>query len=197
MNKQLIIAGGILLLLVLGAGAVFFAAPRLAPEGNPPAEEPRTEELNTYSSTELGLAFRYPANYELRQSSGEKGAEYEARIMLAEAGKADAAGGPVPGEPGMSITVDVYPLAGGMTAEKWIIDSPDSNYRFAAAPYRLVSIGGKEFATFSWSGLYEGDTAVHAENGRLYVVTATYIAPDDMTRSDLWNVILPTFMTAP
>jgi hypothetical protein len=193
--KKIYISGAIFLSLLIAAVLIWSFSSKeatryAAPE--PIAIATSSPDLKTYKNADFGISFKYPGSYNLIERNGGNSRSYEYSITLTEQSASEPTG-TVPGEVPISIAINIYQNSlDRLTPAQWVASSSDSNYTLASKPFDTMLIGGKNAVTYSWSGLYQADTAVYATNGSIVSATATYISPKDRTKTDFWGTILPS-----
>lgn len=156
-------------------------------------DEHENVSFREYSSTTLGLAFKYPSHYFLEEKNTGTPQRGRTTIILTEdteenrlvrEGKSPGREGPV------AITIDIHQNnLDNLSAEAWIRGSNDSNFKLSNGLLTSVMLGGYPAIQYVWSGLYEADNVVSAANGNLYSLSVTYIAPNDQIRNDFRELL--------
>ncbi len=146
----------------------------------------------TYSNSTYGIAFTYPSEYELEERAVDSG---HTSVTLIHKDNL-----PVPqnGEGPTAITLDVYRYLGSMGAENWVRTSSNSNFQLSSDGALGVSeLDGAEVVTYTWDGLYRGDSVVFVQGEDIVMLSATYLTPEDAIRSDFSNLLATLKLTAP
>jgi hypothetical protein len=193
MNSQAtIIAASVLALILIGAGVVYVFSDEEAGNGTP-TPNVTTEELD-YSSAAYGLAFSYPAKYFVTEyDSGTPQRSRHSIVLLEDTPfTRDLVAGKVPGtEAPPGITVDIFDNALDRTALRaWVEGNANSNFKLSIdGKLASTSIHGKEALSYTWDGLYRGDSVVVAHKSNIIMFSVTYHSPDDEVRDDFENVL--------
>lgn len=174
----------IIILIVLGIGAlVILNTFGLIPNFFEQQTENTQPEVEAYASGEHGLAFAYPANFELREMPlTNEGISWSAitladKEVLRQAQENGASEGPP------LIAVQVFPNAENLTAEKWVRTSRFSNFALAVnGAMGSSTVGGVEGVGYIYSGLFATDTVVVAHAGKIYMFSVDWITEEDKNR---------------
>lgn len=165
-----------------------------------PGDEGREPSLNTrksYSNDIYGINFEYPANYFLEEREVGTGERGHYQIMLTEdteenrrlrQGEATIAReGPT------AITIDFYQNnIEKLELYKWLTETNQSNFKLSDGSYMSLTQSGKEAVSYTWDGLYTGDTVALLYKDNIVALSVTYLGPDDEIRKDFKNVVLTT-----
>ncbi len=146
-----------------------------------------------YVSDDLNLRFEYPPHYFLERKNMTGQARTRTSLILTEdneenrsrrEGQAPAGEGPV------SINIDVYPNPTGQSAESWVKNVDESNYKLSAnGLLTATSVEHKDAISYKWSGLYEADNVVVSTDKFIYSFSVTYTSPEDQIRSDFQSLL--------
>lgn len=144
--------------------------------------------MKTFSSEKLAFSFSYPEKYFLTEEEVNVPQRYHARLMIIEDNEGNRAlldgSGPA-GELPSAIMVDIYQNdLDKQTAEQWVKNTSDSNFKLGTGNLATTTIGGLAGVIYNWSGLYEADAVVLANEKYVYMFTGTYIAREDTIRGD-------------
>jgi len=175
-------------IIVVAGGFVLFGgrAPMAIPE------VPQSTNTSTYQNEEYNLSFEYPSNLYLYEGLNQ-GTETRPQLALflvedtqenrdvLEGRATEAREGPI------GISVDVYQNPEELSASEWVQN--DTNWTVATSEAEPVTVAGKEGVSFTWSGLYEGRTVVVTEGDKAYVMSTTWMTPEDHTLSDFELVL--------
>lgn len=160
------VLGIVIVLAVLSAGAIFFAGNLVAPP---------TPTLQSYENDAYGTSFSYPTGYILSEKDVDLTQIppfHEVTIISHE----DA----VPrlnSEGPTDITVDFYTATS--TLEQWIA-SPLSNFGLGGdGRIATTTIEGDPAVSYTWSGLYDGNTVAILHNGKIITLSVTYFSTTD------------------
>ena len=167
-NYNNIVAIGIFFALLVGG--FFVVKDRIASQDS---DKNSAEEL-FYSNAAYNISFSYPLAYILSEMDVEGGEMRERRAIILMR-KEDM---PLPeaGEGPPSITIDIYKNnSEAQTAEEWIRDSSESNFKLGEGVLASTTISGLPALSYRWSGLYEGMTIVRAQPNFIYAFTVTYL----------------------
>jgi hypothetical protein len=154
---------------------------------------PAAPEDKAYSSDRFGLEFRYPQNYLLREAdlpgSGER--ERHAIVLVDEEEyRRYMASPPEAGEGLPGITVGIYQNnLDHQTAEAWVKNSADSNFKLSNGELREVRVGGMDGVGYRSTGLYEMEHVVVARDRYVYMFTSSFIDAGDSARADLIRLL--------
>ena len=170
------ILGIIIVLALIGAGAIFYGGSAFSPE-------PASPVVQTYSNDAYGMSFSYPVGYLLTEESGE--GSYHITLIREEDAVPVVAGGEGP----TAITIDIYDLDEGANAVDWMTSSPNSNFGLGPKTYEGRAVSGIDAAQYAWSGLYEGMTTALSHEGRVYAISVTYLSPTDAIRTAYEEVL--------
>ncbi len=168
--------GIVVVIALLAAGVIFYTT------GTP---TPAAPVLQTYSNDRYGISFSYPAGYVLSENDVSLPTEPRHHVITIIA-EADA----VPrqnSEGPTAITLDFYEQTID-TLPKWLLTT-ESNFALGNQKYATTSIDGEDSVTYSWSGLYEGETTALIHSGTLIATSVTYISPADAIVSAYQTVL--------
>lgn len=164
----------LIIIVVLGGGA-WLLITASAPSAPPVQEE--VAQTKTYSNSDYGISFEYPAQYVL--SEGEQGNGERARyaIVLVEPQDAQI---PENGEGPTAITIDIYQNdLDDLTLLEWMTGTSFSNYKLGPMEHASTTVDGVEAVRYTWDGLYAGETTAFLHGGNVVAVSVTYFAPTD------------------
>jgi hypothetical protein len=163
------IIGIVIVLALLGAGAIFFAESAFNPA--PPAS---LEQL--YANELFGISFSYPVGYVLAEAEvGVLGRTHHVITIIAEADAIPRANSEGP----TAITIDVYQNdTNPLTLSEWLA-TDESNLRLGSGETTAGMIQDTEVVQYAWSGLYEGETIAFLHNDRIIAVSVTYMSKSD------------------
>jgi hypothetical protein len=107
-------------------------------------------------------------------------------------------GSDVPREAPVSLTFSVYRNPFNLEAREWITKTPSSNYQLSSdGTIRTVTLGGTEYLTYQFDGLYRADAYVYASNGYVYLFTNMWENPESNMKKDMEEVIQSTQWSEP
>jgi len=156
-----------------------------------PAEAPVTE--NSYTNTTYGFSFSYPEGYLLDEKEVGNAERSHYNISLFEDTQfvRDLLAGKVIGtEAPPSISIDVYQNLEGMTAEAWVRGNANSNFKLSLdGTLASTTVDGVPAVSYSWDGLYRGDSIVAAHKNSIIMLSVGYHSPEDKIRDDFSTVI--------
>lgn len=186
MNKILAI---ITVIALAGAGYYLYtsqAEPNNSDSGNPT----QNSATRVYSSDTYDISFQYPENYVIEERDAA-GSEMRAHHTIVLMDRDDAANIPQNGEGPTAITVDIFQNnLDRQTAEGWIKNSNNSNYKLAISDtLRSGTVGGVPALGYTWDGLYRGDSLVFEHKGAIIMMSVTYMSPEDRIRTDFAQIL--------
>lgn len=181
---------GLAIGILLAAGVLIAAVAGVL--GKVPIPTPEEAAYAAFSNEELGLAFSYPARYELKTFSLENEAQRWVALTLIEKDILRAAeeNGASEGPP--AIAIQVFENPSNLAADEWVRTSSFSNFQLVV-DQRLSSttVGGETGYAYHYSGLYASDAVVVAKGARVYLFVVDWLTEDDANRSD-FKAILDT-----
>ena len=162
MNKVLI---ALVIVIVLGALGYFLL------------KEPvgiSNQEVLNYSS--VNLKFNYPASYEVKESLNS--------LILTLPQEVPAnSDGPT------AITINTYDEATTTIAD-WVRQESTSNFNLSIdGKLEIFPFGQYEAVTYTWDGLYRGDTVALSTGNNVYLFSVTYLDPNDQIRRDFYRLL--------
>lgn len=170
---------GILVAVALGS-YVWYA------KGNPQVSD-GTERL-TYTNAAYGISFEYPNTYELQEREVGDGHRYHYSITLID--KEALANIPQNGEGPPTVNVDIYQNnLDQLSIETWVRGTNFSNFKLS--PDGLLAstnIAGVPALSYTWDGLYRGESVVFTHKENVVMLSVTYLAQDDQIRRDFGRV---------
>lgn len=173
------IIGIVIVLALLGAGAIFFA-------GNVFAPAPLMALEQSYANDLFGFSFTYPAGYLLAEAEvGVLGRTHHVINIVKEEDavpRTNSEGPP-------SISIDVYQNDGNaLTLDEWLA-TDESYVRLGNGEIVKGSVQGVETAQYSWSGLYDWETLAFLHNDRIIAVSVTYMSKADTIYADYQTLL--------
>jgi hypothetical protein len=149
-----------------------------APSGN----------LKSYSSPEYGIEFRYPSGYELSERDLPGSAQRRQHVITLM--RSIDLPAPEGGEGPPAITIEMIQNdLDDQTTEEWIRNSSASNFKQSDGVLSTTTIAGQKSLTYTWDGLYRGDTTAIARPAYIYAFTVTYLTPEDGIRRDFEDML--------
>jgi hypothetical protein len=127
-----------------------------------------------YSNDEYGISFVYPKGYVLEERNfpGSDMRKHHGIVLTLEKDLPP----PVQGEGPVSINIDIYQNnLDSQTAEQWIRNSSESNFKLGDGKISTTTISGFPAFSYRWSGLYEGTTVVTSRPDWIYSFSVTYL----------------------
>jgi hypothetical protein len=174
------IPSALVFLIILGVGVyVFMSAPWQRPAPPP----------STYLSSIYGISFSYPETYALQEREVGNGERYHYVITLID--KDALANVPVDGEGPPAISIDIYQNnLDKQKAEEWIRGSGFSNFKLSPdGAIRTTTAAGVPAYSYTWDGLYRGESVVFAHKGNIIMASVSYLSAEDAIRSDFSNIL--------
>lgn len=186
------IAVGIVVVLAAALGGYLIFNKGL-PSGVPFVDEKEQQaSLNTYSSEELQLSFAYPADYLLEERTINEAQRLHKAVVLVEDNETNRklVSGEIVGDGPTAITVDVFQNnLDKQTAEGFIKNSSNSNYKLGDGELEEGSLAGLQAYRYTWDGLYRGESIVTADDEYVYMFSVTYLEPTDKIRADFYEML--------
>ncbi len=148
----------------------------------------------TYSNQTYGVSFEYPPTYflEERQMGATSTGRYYSVILTEdnETNKAIREGRITNTEGPPAITLDIHPNQNREFVSKWVTTNiQNSNWNLALGGMASTTVGGLPAVSYTWDGLYRGDSAVVATGTNIYMFSATYNSPEDITKRDFPGIL--------
>ena len=150
-------------------------------QGRPQNTVPQQVDTFPYMSDAYGITFDYPSTYTLTQSDVK---DYENpknnhhAITIIETKSLEAT--PVNGEGPTSITVNIYPNSANEGVLSWVKNMSQSNFNLSADKKTYdAQVGGTGAVAYTWDGLYLGNSFALSHRGYIFVLSSTYITPED------------------
>ncbi len=187
-----IIAASVLALILIGAGVVYVFTEN---DGGTALPMPNISvEKQDYNNPVYGIAFSYPTNYFITEYERETSQRAHHSIVLLEDTPfaRDLVAGKVLGtEAPPGITVDIFDNVLDRTSlHTWVEGSAHSNFKLSVdGKLASTSVHGKEALSYTWDGLYRGDSIVVAHKNSIVMFSVTYHSPQDRLRDDFENIL--------
>ena len=143
---------------------------------------------NTYSNGTYGITFTYPNSYILTEKDSTTGDKLHTITLIAKADATPMNASSTPGEGPTAITFDFYKNADNKTLANWVKETNDSNFNLGDGVATPVNIAGVPALTYSWSGLYGGNTIVFAHTN-IVMASMTYLTYQDPIWKDFGSII--------
>lgn len=186
------IAIGVVVVLAAAMGG-YLIFNRGLPSGVPfVGEKEELPELQTYSSEELQLSFSYGADYLLQERTINEAQRLHKAVVLVEDNETNRKllSGEIVGDGPTAITVDVFQNnLDNQTAEGFIKNSSNSNYKMGDGELEEGSLSGLQAYRYTWDGLYRGESIVTADDEYVYMFSVTYLEPSDKIRTDFYELL--------
>ena len=155
------------------------------------------ETLKKYTDEILGISFlypNYPTSYYLEKKDLSTGERLRYTLVLIEDTEENRqlrkGKSPTPREGPTAITIDLFQNnLDKQTAIDWVKGSSDSNFKLGDQTYSSATIDQMEAVRYRWSGLYEGESVVAADEKWIYMLSVTYLTPQDRIRPDFSKVV--------
>ena len=167
---------------------------------NKPGDEGREPALGTrktYSNEEYGISFQYLSNYFLEEKEvGDRHRKHyqiiitedtEENRRLREGEETTPREGPT------AMTIDIYQNnIDKLPLYKWLTETNQSNFKLSDGSYMSITLASKEAVSYSWNGLYQGDTVALEHSDNIIALSVTYLNLEDKIRAVFKNVVLTT-----
>ncbi len=159
---------------------------------NQPYSKPATVDTKQYEGH--GISFSYPAHYFLEEKNTGNAERARYSIILTEDSEENKAvrEGRAPGRDGpTAIVIEIFQNdLDYRTAEQWIKETSDSNYKLSPDSVLTArEVGALSGFAYRWSGLYEARTIAVANDSFVYSFTATYLTPEDLILKDFETLL--------
>ena len=132
----------------------------------------------TYRNNTHGIAFQYPERYVMEENSAVDGNGYSMHwITLFRSQDFPL---PQNGESPPEITITIIEMKGQSLFE-WL-KKGNSNYSpedGMSSALASTTVSGVEAVHYTWSGLYEGETAAFLHKDNVVAVSVTYLSPEE------------------
>jgi hypothetical protein len=143
--------------------------------------------LNSYRSATYGIAFTYPEGYVLAESEAGNAERAHHSISITKATNVPA---PTAGEGPVSVTIDIYQNdLDRLSLIAWITNTSESNFKLGPGVMASTTVAGVEAASYTWSGLYEGESTVFLHGTNVVSVSGTHMDATDEMR-DVYRSVL-------
>lgn len=175
---------GLVIVAILALGGYWLLSDQAVrvPTPETPAATPGTS-LKTYSSPEYGIEFRYPSSYQLTEHDQPGSAQRRHHVVTLI--RSQDLPPPQGGEGPPSITIEMIQNdLDELTTEEWVRNSSSSNFKQSDGVLTSTDVAGQRSLTYTWDGLYRGDTTAIARPAYVYAFSVTYLTPEDALRSD-------------
>ena len=192
MNTKTAIAVVIAVIVVFGAFALFGGQSMPLVTDQVPTEGKAS--MLPYANEEYGISFEYPSNLFLFERTDVGTPENpQLAVVLVEdtqenrdvlEGRATEAR-----EGANGITVEAYQNPNSLSASDWVQNS--TNWTVATSEATSVTVAGHEGVTYTWSGLYEGKSVVLTNADKAYVLSVSWMTPEDQIIRD-FDMVLNT-----
>ncbi|MGB4076253.1 MAG: hypothetical protein WBK28_00930 [Minisyncoccia bacterium] len=166
------VVGIVIVLALIAAGALFYAGSALTPTPPAPIEQ-------LYSNGTYGISFSYPSGYVLSEKRTIEDGAHHITVVK----ETDTV--PEGGEGPPALSLDIYPIPKDTeTITDFIETASISNFGLGDGTYTTLLMGSTNAVRYAWSGLYEGETVAFLHNGRVIMISVTFISPTDPIRTD-------------
>ncbi len=147
--------------------------------------EGEAERLVHYTNEQFGFSFGYPDRYALEEK-GNIGDGHRARYAFVLTRKDVAV--PQNGEGPTAITLDVFQNLEGQKPLTWVQGSSFSNWKLSDDAYIMTAVAGREAVEYRTTGLYEAMNYVFADGDAIYMLSVTWLTPQDDIIKDFARV---------
>jgi hypothetical protein len=97
---------------------------------------------------------------------------------------------PTAGEGPVSVTIDIYQNdLDRLSLIAWITNTSESNFKLGPGVMASTTVAGVEAASYTWSGLYEGESTVFLHGTNVVSVSGTHMDATDEMR-DVYRSVL-------
>lgn len=142
--------------------------------------------VDTYSNGTYGISFKYPDSYVLTEKDSgtpERNRHTITLISKADAAPMNASSSPA-GEGPTSITLDFFQNnLDNQSITDWVKGNNASNFKLSDGVATPASVAGVPAITYTWDGLYGGNTIVFAHKNNIVMASMTYLTYQD----DIWK----------
>lgn len=180
---------GLVIVAILVVGGYWLLSDQavLVPTPDAPANPVPAEAMRSYASQEYGIEFRYPSSYQISERDLPGSGQRHHHVVTLM--RAEDLPPPEGGEGPPAITIEMIQNdLDGMTTEEWIRNSSLSNFK-QSGELSSSTIAGQQALSYTWDGLYRGDTTAIALPAYIYAFTVTYLTPEDGIRRDFENLL--------
>lgn len=152
-----------------------------------PVTEGRGEQ--TYTNETYGISFTYPGTYVLEERDVGNSERWHHVITLMD--REAAANIPQNGEGPTAITIDfIQNDINTLSIGDWVANDSRSNFKLSPDGELIhTTIAGKEALTYTWDGLYRGQSIVFAHKNAIVMISVTHLSLSDQIRVDFSNFL--------
>lgn len=199
--KKIFIGLLVVFFLVVSAGFYLFGTPQnpgiLVDDGNGNgsgngAEQETRQGTTTVTSDKFGFSFTYPAGADGYTATGDD-SDTSGNFVLGRSLVLTSdyeREPPENGEGPPTINVSVFRNDVNRSAEEWIRSHERANFNIAVDDtIETETIGGAEYKTYQWDGLYRTDAYVRKHGGYIYLFSAQFMDAQDRQRDDLRTIL--------
>lgn len=142
--------------------------------------------MKTYRNDDMGISFSYDPLYYLKEREvGTKERPQTAIVLVEDTNEnraiLDGVSTEVREGP-TAITVDIYENDRGLSPLAWA--EQDTNWSTGMKTTEPASVGGESGISFLWDGLYPGKSVILTKGTKTYVLSVTWLTPEDRIRVD-------------
>jgi hypothetical protein len=178
--------GAILVILIAIGGYWLLSRENVSTPSTPTPTTPAG--LETYSSPEYGIEFRYPSSYQLEERDAPGSAQRRHHIVTLL--RKEDLPPPQGGEGPPAITVEMFQNdLDDQTTEDWIRNSSSSNFKLSLGQLASTTVAGQSALSYTWDGLYRGETIAIARPAYVYALSVTYRELSDPIREDFADIL--------
>lgn len=143
-----------------------------------------TPTVRAYENATYGIRFSYPDTYVVTEHDQGTGERSHRTIVLMD--KIAAANIPQNGEGPTAIRIDVFGNGiDTLSVEQWVKNTSFSNYKLSPdEKLETATVSGKNGLTYTWDGLYRGESTVVSNTDTIFMFSVTYIDSTDPIRGD-------------
>lgn len=139
---------------------------------------------NVYVNDDYDFSFGEMEGYEILEV--EDPVSHRFTVVMSRAEDTNI---PEGGEGAPAITVDVFDNIDIESLESWLGETMASNYSLIMGESKETSVGSEQALAYEWDGLYRGQSVVFEHEGRIILISGTYLEKTDPIYSDFDEVV--------
>lgn len=146
--------------------------------------------LETYRSTDLGIAFEYPPEYTLQTHHEGTAERAWTTLTLIDSKALQSATDNGASEGPPAIAIQVFSNPEQYSVEQWIRGVSYSNYKLSSdETLTPATVAGESGLTYRYSGLFETNVVVVAHDASMYMLSVDWLTSDDQNVKDFQTLL--------
>lgn len=147
------------------------------------------QNVAVYSSDRYGISFEYPKTYVIDER--EVGDSHRSHYSITLFEQKALENMPQNGEGPTAITIDIFQNdLDALSIDQWVRGTSYSNFKLSQdGLIATTSLARVPALSYTWDGLYRGESVVFAHAGAIVMLSVTSLTPQDNIRADFTKLL--------